>query len=196
MNQDQGNDVAKVYLVGTGPGGPRLMTLRGVECLGRGDLILYDCLVNPLILSHAPPPAEAVYLGQGGPRRSHPKTSHAQIVARMFQAARQVRKAVYLKSGGSPVSMRTAEETEALAAAGTACEIVRGVTATLAAVLSARRIDWGTVTGSALARWWPCSASNYAQASWPASARSPPRRSAGWDISQRPKPRNIPPPAW
>ena len=45
-------NVGTVYLVGAGPGDPGLITARGIECLQKADLVLYDGLVNPLLLSH------------------------------------------------------------------------------------------------------------------------------------------------
>src|SRR5580704_4506422 len=57
---------ARVYLVGAGPGDPGLITLRGMQCLARADVVLYDYLVNPQILNHAPAHAECVCLGRHG----------------------------------------------------------------------------------------------------------------------------------
>jgi uroporphyrinogen III methyltransferase / synthase len=115
----------KVYLVGAGPGDPRLITLRGVECLGEADVVLCDYLVNPELLQYAPEAAERICLEHHGDR--------AAIHAKMVEAARQGRTVVRLKNGDPAVFARLAEEVAALQAAGIPVEIVPGVTAGLAA---------------------------------------------------------------
>ncbi len=56
----------KVYLVGAGPGDPKLLTLRGRECLAEADVVLYDFLANPVLLDYASPAAERIYVGRRG----------------------------------------------------------------------------------------------------------------------------------
>ncbi len=56
----------KVYLIGAGPGDPGLITLRGVRCLQEADVVIYDHLANPRLLSHAKPGAELIYAGKKG----------------------------------------------------------------------------------------------------------------------------------
>ena len=58
------NKKGKVYLVGAGPGDPSLITVRGVECLQRADVIVYEYLSNPALLRHARPDAEIIYAGK------------------------------------------------------------------------------------------------------------------------------------
>ena len=124
----------KVYLVGAGPGDPGLITLRGVQCLGRADLVLYDYLANPSILAHASPSAELVRIGHAKGRWAMPQQ---EIHARMIDAARLGRAVVRLKGGDPAIFGRVAEETAALTAAGIPYEVVPGVTAALAAAVYA-----------------------------------------------------------
>lgn len=130
MTQQPGSGCGKVYLVGAGPGDPRLITVRGVECLAAADLVLYDYLVNPLLLRHARPSAEQVCLG-------HPHGGRAmlqeEVNRRMVAAAREGKRVVRLKSGDPHLFGRGAEEVEVLAAAGIPYEVVPGVTAASAA---------------------------------------------------------------
>ncbi len=44
----------KVYFVGAGPGDPKLLTIRGKECLEQAEVVLYDYLANPVLLDHVP----------------------------------------------------------------------------------------------------------------------------------------------
>ncbi len=61
----------KVYLVGAGPGDPRLITLRGIECLQQAEVVIYDYLVNPKILDFAPKSAELIPLGHHRTRQGN-----------------------------------------------------------------------------------------------------------------------------
>ena len=53
-----------VYIVGAGPGDPKLITVYGLECIQKADIIAYDRLVNPALLDFAKKDAELVYFGK------------------------------------------------------------------------------------------------------------------------------------
>jgi uroporphyrinogen III methyltransferase/synthase len=118
-----------VYLVGAGPGDPGLITLRGVECLARADVVLYDYLVNPAILEHAPVTAELIPLGR---RVSGRGVTPDNITTRMIAEARQGKTVVRLKGGDPSVFGRGADEEQALREAGIPFEIIPGITTGLA----------------------------------------------------------------
>jgi uroporphyrinogen III methyltransferase/synthase len=120
----------RVYLVGAGPGDPGLITLRGVECLNRADVVLYDYLANARILEHARSGAETICLGKHGQSRIW---SQAEINDRLVGLAREGKTVVRLKGGDPTVFARAAEEIEALTQAGIPFEVVPGVTAAIAA---------------------------------------------------------------
>ncbi len=121
--------LGKVYVAGAGPGDPGLLTVRVAECLRQADLVLYDYLVNPVVLEHVPAEAERVCLGHHGSGRH---VSQEEINARMIAAARQGKTVVRLKAGDPCVFGCLAEEVGALRAAGIPLQIIPGVTAGLA----------------------------------------------------------------
>jgi uroporphyrinogen III methyltransferase/synthase len=123
-----------VSLVGAGPGHPQLLTLWAVECLRRADLVLYDRLVSPALLEHAPPEARQVCVTELP--GAHPERG-PQVQEMMIDAARRGLRVVRLKGGDPFVFGRGGEEAEALRAAGVAYEIVPGVTAALGAAACA-----------------------------------------------------------
>lgn len=53
----------KVFLVGAGPGDPKLITVYGVECIQQSDVILYDRLANEKLLEYAKADAELIFVG-------------------------------------------------------------------------------------------------------------------------------------
>lgn len=121
--------IGTVYLVGAGPGDPKLLTLRGKELLEQADTIIYDYLADPKLLAFAKEGAETFYVGKKGGSRSE---RHQEEINRLLiETARAGKKVVRLKGGDPFIFGRGGEEAEALSAAGIPFEIVPGVTAAI-----------------------------------------------------------------
>jgi uroporphyrin-III C-methyltransferase/precorrin-2 dehydrogenase/sirohydrochlorin ferrochelatase len=118
-----------VSLVGAGPGDPELLTVKAVRRLSEADLVLYDALVDPAALAHAPR-AHRFYVGK---RCGAASMTQEEINRALVRAARRGRRVVRLKCGDPFVLGRGGEEALALAAAGVPFEVVPGVSSALAA---------------------------------------------------------------
>ncbi len=118
-----------VYLIGSGPGDPGLLTLRGAQLLGRADVVLYDGLSNVEMLSHAPN-AQHICVGKHGHSRIWRQD---EVITEILGHARTGKRVARLKGGDPAVFARTAEEVQALRESGIRFEIVPGITAALAA---------------------------------------------------------------
>lgn len=120
----------KVYLVGAGPGDPRLLTLRGVELLRQADAVVYDALASSALLQWAAPSAERIDVGKRG--YDTKKCSQEEIEALLIALARAGKRVVRLKGGDPFIFGRGGEEASALAAAGLDFEVIPGVSASSA----------------------------------------------------------------
>ena len=120
----------KVYLVGAGPGDPKLITLRGMELLSRADAIVNDRLANPKLLKYARPDAEIIYAGKASRDHILPQDEINKVI---IDQAMQGKMVVRLKGGDPFVFGRGGEEAVALAEAGIEYEIVPGVSSSIAA---------------------------------------------------------------
>jgi uroporphyrinogen III methyltransferase/synthase len=118
-----------VYIVGGGPGDPGLITVKGLDCLRRADVVLYDRLASFRLLDEAAPHAELFDVGKE-PRRH--RRSQAEINDLLIQKAREGKIVVRLKGGDPFVFGRGGEECQALAKAGIRYEVVPGVSSAIA----------------------------------------------------------------
>ena len=55
---------SKITLVGAGPGGTDLISLRGLKALAKADVVLYDALVNEELLQYAPQAVQRIFVGK------------------------------------------------------------------------------------------------------------------------------------
>jgi len=133
MNLPRKKKAGKVYLVGSGPGDPELLTVKAVRLLAAAEIVLRDDLVTPAVLALANPRALTVNVGK---RCGAKKITQAEINRLMIEKASQGVSVVRLKSGDPLVFGRAAEEMDALREAGIPFEIVPGITAAFAAAAS------------------------------------------------------------
>ncbi|HVF91237.1 MAG TPA: uroporphyrinogen-III C-methyltransferase [Blastocatellia bacterium] len=125
-----GEKIGKVYLIGAGPGDPKLLTIKAAEALGASDAIVYDYLVNPEVLVHCRRDVELVYVGK---RAGEPYISQAEINSILVERARAGQVVARLKGGDPFIFGRGGEEAEALADARVEWEVIPGISSGVAA---------------------------------------------------------------
>jgi uroporphyrin-III C-methyltransferase len=129
MNQAN-RSTGKVFLVGAGPGDPKLLTIRAAEAIAASDVIVYDHLVNPEVLAHARRNVELIYAGK---RAGEPSISQAEINRLLIERTLEGKIVARLKGGDPFIFGRGGEEAEALVEAGIEWEVIPGVSSGVAA---------------------------------------------------------------
>lgn len=124
----------KVTLVGAGPGDPDLITLKAVLALNKADVVLYDALIDPVLLKHAPNTAIKMYVGKRVGKHSLPQQDTNELCVSMAKKHGHV---VRLKGGDPFVFGRGAEELDYIETFGIPTEVVPGITSAIAVPASA-----------------------------------------------------------
>lgn len=127
---DSATKRGKVYLIGAGPGDPKLLTIKAAEAISASDAIVYDYLVNPEVLRHARRGVEIVYAGK---RAGQASISQAEINSLLIRRALDGQTVGRIKGGDPFIFGRGGEEAEALACANVEWEVIPGVTSGVAA---------------------------------------------------------------
>ena len=120
----------KVYLVGAGPGNPKLITVYGLECIQNSDVIVYDRLVNKELLNYAKKDAELIYCGKLPGKH---ELIQEQINDLLVNKALDGKIVTRLKGGDPFVFGRGGEEAEVLTKQNISYEVVPGITSGIAA---------------------------------------------------------------
>jgi uroporphyrin-III C-methyltransferase len=120
----------KVYLVGSGPGDPELLTLKARRLLDTTEVVVYDQLPGKAIIDSIPDSAEKIDAGKHA--GDHTLTQD-EINAVIIQKAREGKNVLRLKGGDPYMFGRGGEEAEELIAEGIEFEVVPGITSAVSA---------------------------------------------------------------
>lgn len=115
----------KVYLVGAGPGDYKLITVKGLECIKKADVIVYDRLANVKYLEEAKKDCTFINVGKASSNHILPQDVINRLIA---DKALEGKVVVRLKGGDPYVFGRGGEEAELLRDENIDFEVVPGIT--------------------------------------------------------------------
>ncbi|WP_266363266.1 uroporphyrinogen-III C-methyltransferase [Tellurirhabdus rosea] len=119
----------RLTLVGAGPGDPELITLKGLRALQTAGAVLYDALVHPALLDHAPASAERLFVGK---RRGRCEFAQEDLNHLIVEYAQRYGHVVRLKGGDPFVFGRGFEELTFAREFGIETAVVPGISSSYA----------------------------------------------------------------
>ncbi len=122
--------MAKVYVVGAGPGDPELITVKAIRLLRSADVVVYDRLIPMDVLKYAKEGAELIYVGKEPGKHT---MEQGEINELLLRKALEGKVVVRLHGGDPFIFGRGFEECQYLIRNGVECEVVPGVTSAIAA---------------------------------------------------------------
>jgi uroporphyrinogen III methyltransferase/synthase len=120
----------KVYIIGTGPGDPELLTLKAARIIGECDVVVYDDLIPHAILALAKQDAKKVYVGKRGGK---PHIKQDEINKILIDLAQKGHSVARLKGGDPFIFGRGGEEALFLKKHNIDFEVIPGITSAIAA---------------------------------------------------------------
>ena len=128
-NMAKDKKIAKVSIVGAGPGDTELLTIKGLKAIQSADVILYDALVNLDLLEEARPEAIKIYVGK---RASQHQFRQEEINEMLVRYAYVFGHVVRLKGGDPFVFGRGHEELAYVRAKNMPVAIIPGISSCIA----------------------------------------------------------------
>ena len=125
---ESSESLSKVYLVGSGPGDPELLTVKARRLIDEADVVLHDKLPGPEILGEIPEAKRE----DVGKRADGEWTPQEYTNRRLVELAHGGNTVVRLKGGDPFVFGRGGEEMEHLAANEIPFEVVPGISSAIA----------------------------------------------------------------
>jgi uroporphyrinogen III methyltransferase/synthase len=120
----------KVYIVGAGPGDIDLLTVKGLKCLQKAEVVVYDFHLNAQVLNYIKHDAEFIYAGKRGGQHTMVQEDINRV---LVEKAKEGKIICRLKGGDPFVFGRGGEEAEELVKAGVEFEVVPGISSAVAA---------------------------------------------------------------
>ncbi len=119
----------RLTIVGAGPGDPELITIKAIKVIKSANVILYDALVNDVLLEYASPKAEQIFVGK---RKGCYAYQQEQINELIVNRALSSGHVVRLKGGDPFIFGRGAEEIEYVRPYGILANVVPGISSSAA----------------------------------------------------------------